>query len=286
MLKDAKHEILHFSVNTTQVPCCTPSVLTSLYFGKNTVSIAKTCNLPLTQSFGAQLVCLDSHCLSSLSPPLSHSANSDRHARLQAIHAISMKAIEEDRSRRNTLLEIRSIYTDDRKILSSIQYRDLLNLNLEIFSQSSCDPLPDAPSQSSAPKPSPPCTVLPTVSETSPLSPDRSLARSPLSSEMSTSPIYSPEARSPSGVSDRKDVVVVRRRAPSTYVDPSHDNFKQRFATMRQISLSYGGDSCSTKDLSLELPHQKEKKGKQRLLTALEKEILSREGSPKGRLPL
>ena len=53
---------------------------------------------------------------------------------------------------------------------------------------------------------------------------------------------------------------MVRRRAPSQYVDPSHDNFKQRFATMRQISLSYGGDSCSTKDLSLELPHQKEKK--------------------------
>lgn len=72
---------------------------------------------------------------------------------------------------------------------------------------------------------------------------------------------------------------MVRRRAPSQYVDPSHDNFKQRFATMRQISLSYGGDSCSTKDLSLELPHQKEKKGKQRLLTALEKEILSREGA-------
>ena len=74
MLKDAKPEILHFSVNTKQVPCCTTSVLTSLYFGKNTVSIAKTCNLPLTQSFGAQLVCLDAHCLFSRHSLLLHTA--------------------------------------------------------------------------------------------------------------------------------------------------------------------------------------------------------------------
>ena len=193
MLKDAKHEVLHFSVNTTQVPCCTTSVLTSLYFGKNTVSIAKTCNLPLTQSFGAQLVCLDAHCLSLHAPLLTPSANYDRSQRLQAIHAISMKAIEEDRSRRNTLLEIRSIYTDDSKILSSIQYRDLLNLNLEIFSQSSCEPLPDASQQPPAVKTPPVCSVLPTVSEASP----RSADRSPLSIDPSISPVHSPEVRSP-----------------------------------------------------------------------------------------
>lgn len=104
-----------------------------------------------------------------------------------------MKAIEEDRSRRNTLLEIRSIYTDDSKILSSIQYRDLLNLNLEIFSQSSCDPLPDASQQPPAVKPPPACSVLPTVNEGSP----RSAERSPLSADLSTSPIHTPEIRSP-----------------------------------------------------------------------------------------
>ena len=47
---------------------------------------------------------------------------------------------------------------------------------------------------------------------------------------------------------------------------------------MKQISLSYGGDSCGAVDLSVQLPQQKEKKRKQRLLTPREKEILSKEG--------
>ena len=74
-------------------------------------------------------------------------------------------------------------------------------------------------------------------------------------------------------------MVVARRGTHSqSVVDPSHDSFAQRIATMKQISLSYGGDSCGAVDLSVQLPQQKEKKRKQRLLTPREKEILSKEG--------
>lgn len=59
MLKNEKKEVLHFSINTTQVPCCTPYDLTSLYFYKNNISIAKSSNLPFTDSFAVQLICLD-----------------------------------------------------------------------------------------------------------------------------------------------------------------------------------------------------------------------------------
>ena len=76
MVKNDKSCILHFSVNTTQVPCCTRSDLTSLYFSKNTISIDKGCSLPLTQSFAAQLVCLDQQALSA--SPLSPTCGSGR----------------------------------------------------------------------------------------------------------------------------------------------------------------------------------------------------------------
>lgn len=59
MLKNEKKEVLHFSINTTQVPCCTPYDLTSLYFYKNNISIAKSSNLPFPDSFAVQLICLD-----------------------------------------------------------------------------------------------------------------------------------------------------------------------------------------------------------------------------------
>ena len=59
MLKNKKEEVLHFSINTTQVPTCTNTDLTSLYFGRNTVSVAKKSTVPLTQSFAVQLICLN-----------------------------------------------------------------------------------------------------------------------------------------------------------------------------------------------------------------------------------
>lgn len=121
MLKNEKKEVLHFSINTTQVPCCTPLDLTSLYFYKNNISIAKSSSLPLTQSFAVQLICLDHESFKGYS----------REDRLKAIHCISKEAIEEERSRRSTLLKLHE--SDDNRVVSSLQYRDLLNMNIDIF---------------------------------------------------------------------------------------------------------------------------------------------------------
>lgn len=63
MVKNEKKEVIHFSVNTTQVPCCTPDDLTSLYFYKNNISIAKSSDLPLIQSFAVQALFLDHESL-------------------------------------------------------------------------------------------------------------------------------------------------------------------------------------------------------------------------------
>lgn len=63
MVKNEKKEVFHFSINTTQVPCCTATDLTSLYFGRNNVSVPKKSPVPLTQSFAVQLICLNKEYL-------------------------------------------------------------------------------------------------------------------------------------------------------------------------------------------------------------------------------
>lgn len=132
MVKNDKKEVLHFSINTTQVPTCTDTDLTSLYFGRNTVSVAKKCTVPLTQSFAAQLICLNKEHLSFSASLFTSSAHYSPHARLEALHAISQQAIEEERSRRKILIR-RSSADETQSILSSVQYRDLLSMNLDIF---------------------------------------------------------------------------------------------------------------------------------------------------------
>lgn len=103
MVKNDKSCILHFSVNTTQVPCCTRGDLTSLYFSKNTISIDKGCSLPLTQSFAAQLLCLDQQALVRSSSPYYLVSVSPRWERLRVVHAVTAQAVEEERARRSTL---------------------------------------------------------------------------------------------------------------------------------------------------------------------------------------
>ena len=132
MVKNEKKEVLHFSINTTQVPTCTDTDLTSLYFGRNTVSVAKKSSVPLTQSFAAQLICLNKEYLYPSSLHSTSSAHYSPHARLEAIHVISQQAIEEERSRRKILIR-RSSADETQSILSSVQYRDLLSMNLDIF---------------------------------------------------------------------------------------------------------------------------------------------------------
>ena len=63
LLKNEKKVILHFSINTTEMPCCTPTTLTSLYFSKDNISIDKGNSLPLTKSFACQLICLEKESL-------------------------------------------------------------------------------------------------------------------------------------------------------------------------------------------------------------------------------
>ena len=48
------------------------------------------------------------------------------------VHAVTAQAVEEERARRSTLLRIRSTQSEDA-LLSSYQYRDLLNMRLDMF---------------------------------------------------------------------------------------------------------------------------------------------------------
>ena len=132
-MKNNKKDILHFSINTTQVPCCTHIDLTSLYFYKNNISIDKGCSLPLTQSFAVQLICLDHESLYQSLRILIISAQSSPSERLCAIHAVTAQAIEEERTRRETLLRLRSSQSDESWVISSYQYRDLLSMDLDMF---------------------------------------------------------------------------------------------------------------------------------------------------------
>ena len=88
--------------------------------------------MPLTQSFAAQLICLNKEHLSFSASLFTSSAHYSPHARLEALHAISQQAIEEERSRRKILIR-RSSADETQSILSSVQYRDLLSMNLDIF---------------------------------------------------------------------------------------------------------------------------------------------------------
>ena len=134
MVKNEKKEILHFSINTTQIPCCTPEDLNSIYFYKNNISISKTSKLPLTQSFAVQLICLDQSSLYVFSRMImiTYSNNHSQSERLNVIHAITRQAIAEERERRKTLIHLHD--NDEKQIISSEQYRDLLNMNLDMFS--------------------------------------------------------------------------------------------------------------------------------------------------------
>ena len=59
------------------------------------------------------------------------SNKSTRNERLTVLHAISKQAIEEERSRRLALLRLHD--SDENRIVSSIQYQDLLNMDLNMF---------------------------------------------------------------------------------------------------------------------------------------------------------
>ena len=61
------------------------------------------------------------------------SAQSSSSERLCAIHAVTAQAIEEERTRRETLLRLRSSQSDESWVISSYQYRDLLSMDLDMF---------------------------------------------------------------------------------------------------------------------------------------------------------
>lgn len=313
-MKNNKKDILHFSINTTQVPCCTHMDLTSLYFSKNNISIDKGCSLPLTQSFAVQLICLDHDSLFVCMSVVIRSAHCSLSERLRSIHAITAQAIEEERTRRDTLLRLRSSQSDESWIISSYQYRDLLSVDLDMFNS----PRPvvenhsehDSLSESliSTELVSEPHSVSPTTEQfASPLlctlqdpptrdestseevnsllvRPSSPTPSSPLSPQTPSSPPSRPSSplfhSASEGMSKSNTIVTAKlRKFGSQHVaDPYNDRFAHRIPFLKQMSLSYGEDECTnTMTLSVQLPPQKEK-GKKRDLTIHEKEILSKEG--------
>lgn len=185
--------------------------------------------------------------------------------------------------------------------MSSIQYQDLLNMDLNMFH---------------SPHPTPePGVMTPINSHTRfdfSVSPVQSSPNSPLRDNnqihqsdllrsepnrgfdnLPPSPPYSPHPRFNSYFSflffiyhragevsippDNETGVTVTVR-PRNKANPGNDQFAQRIPFLKQISLSYGGDYCQqANDLSLELPPPKIK-GKRRDLTLHEKEVFSKEG--------
>ena len=304
-MKNNKKDILHFSINTTQVPCCTHMDLTSLYFCKNNISIDKGCTLPLTQSFAVQLICLDNESLYAYMSIMMSSAQSSPSERLRAIHAVTAQAIEEERTRRETLLRLRSSQSDDSWVISSYQYRDLLSMDLDIFN--SPRPVLENSSEHGQLSESPisneviaePLTKSLSTGEdvldSLPIHPLAIRSEDPTSDEITQTTSQSNSSPPPLAVSNSHtlvhsassdsvpttDTVVtakLRKLGSQHVADPYNDRFAHRIPFLKQMSLSYGEDECTNAmTLSVQLPPQKEK-GKKRDLTIHEKEILSKEG--------
>ena len=100
------------------------------------------------------------------------SASASPAHRLHVIHTITRKAIDEDRARRHTLLELRDSHSDDLDVLSSIRYRDLLELNLSIFNHSSEALDTEDPHKNQIFTPSEAASEAPSSPDTHSLSPD------------------------------------------------------------------------------------------------------------------